>query len=56
MLVDINYHLWHSDMAAFRIRMLKGEKMALQDELIRTKQYIARLEEENEILQGNRRN
>ena len=47
MLVDLDYHLWHSNMAQYRIRMLKADKRELQDELTRIKQYATRLEGEN---------
>ena len=54
MLVEMSYHLWHSNMSDFRIRALKGEKRQLQDELIRAKQYITELEGDYEILQNSK--
>lgn len=56
MLVEMSYHIWHSNMADHRLRMLKSEKRDLQDELTRAKKYITTLEEENHVLQSYRAN
>ena len=46
MLVEMQYHLWHSNMADYRIRMLKADKRQLQDDIIKLKTEIKYLKEE----------
>ena len=47
MLVDLDYHLWYADIAKRRISILKGDKLKLQEEIIKLKGEIY-------VLQGNK--
>ena len=54
MFVELSFHLWYKEMCLRRISLLKGDKLKLQEELMRAKQYITKMEDDIYVLQSNK--